>query len=332
MEFLGILWNELLMRPMINSLAYLAQLLFGNFGLSIIVFTVAIRLALIPLTVRQTRSMKKMQALQPKLQALQAKYKNKGPAEKRQLSSETMKLYREAGVSPIGCLGPLVVQMPIWIGLYRAILRTIPPTPESLANLSASFYSWNPAVASVPINSKFLGVDLADFVQAAPLPWNFALPVLVGATMWLQQKMTTGNQQAATPQQRQTNQLMLWMLPIMFGFFTFQFPGGLALYILFSNIVGIVIQYYVGGKQPVVLFGRAYLGSPEARAELLANPQGAAAVIDTPDAGGESGDESDSDGDSEERETDGSKDVHRQNRRRSDRRRARNSRRRSRRR
>lgn len=326
MEFLGILWNEMLMRPMINSLALLAHLLWGNFGLSIIVFTVLIRLALIPLTIRQTRSMKKMQELQPRLKALQDKYKNKGPAEKRQLSAETMKLYREAGVNPIGCLGPLVIQMPIWFALYRAIFRTMPPTPEGMANLSASFYSWNPAIASVPINSKFVGIDLVDFVSAAPMPWNFALPVLVGATMWLTQKMTMGNQQATSPQQEQTNKLMLWMLPIMFGFFTFQFPAGLALYILFSNIVGIVIQYYVGGKQPVVLFGRAYLGSTEARERLLSGgPSGTAAATAALVQG--------EDEEPGERDEDGqSADVHRQNRRRGNRRRSRNAGRRSRRR
>ncbi len=331
MEFLGVLWNELLMRPMINSLALLSDVLFDSFGLSIIVFTVLIRIVLIPLTIRQTRSMKKMQELQPRLKALQDKYKNKGPKERRELSSETMKLYREAGVNPIGCLGPLVIQMPIWIGLYRAILRTMPPTPEGLANLSAAFYSWNPAISSVPINSKFVGVDLVDFVQAAPLPWNFALPILVGATMWLQQKMTTSGQTATTPQQQQTNQIMLWMLPIMFGFFTFQFPAGLALYILFSNIIGIVIQYYVGGRQPVVVFGRAYLGSAEAREKLLADASGSgstAAALVSDDS-----ENDDDDDDSGEKEDDGQPtDVHRQDRRRGNRRRARNARRRSRRR
>lgn len=329
MEFLGILWDELLMRPMINSLALLADVMFDNFGLSIIVFTVFIRIVLIPLTIRQTRSMKKMQELQPRLKALQDKYKDKGPAEKRQLSSETMKLYREAGVNPIGCLGPLVIQMPIWFGLYRAILRTMPPTPEGLANLSASFYSWNPAIASVPINSRFLGLDLVDFVSAAALPYNFALPILVGATMWLQQKMTTGNQTATTPQQQQTNQIMLWMLPIMFGFFTFQFPAGLAVYILFSNLVGIVIQYYVGGRQPVVLFGRMYLGSAEARAKMLASETGNTSA---PATALVSGDSEDDDEPGEKDEDGQSEDVHRQNRRRGDRRRARNARRRSRRR
>lgn len=319
MEFVGAIWNELLMRPMINSLAFLSDVLFDNFGLSIIVFTIFIRLVLIPLTIRQTRSMKKMQELQPRLKTLQAKYKDKGPAEKRKLSSETMKLYKEAGVNPIGCLGPLVIQMPIWFGLYRSILRTMPPTPEGLANLSASFYSWNPAMANVPIDSKFLGIDLVDFVQGAPLPWNYALPVLVGVTMFLQQKMTTGNQTATSAQQAQTNQIMLWMLPIMFGFFTFQFPAGLAVYILFSNIVGVIIQYYVGGRQPVVLFGRAFMGSAEAREKALAGPSGSA----------ESDSEEDPDDESEENDEDGqSQNVHRQDRRRGNRRRSASSRRR----
>jgi YidC/Oxa1 family membrane protein insertase len=323
MEFIGVIWDELLMRPMINSLALLAHLLFNNFGLSIIVFTVLIRIAMIPLTIRQTRSMKKMQELQPRLKALQDKYKNKGPAEKRQLSAETMKLYREGGVNPIGCLGPMVIQMPIWFGLYRAILRTMPPTPEGLANLSASFYSWNPAISNVPIDSKFLGIDLVDFVQGAPLPWNFALPVLVGITMFLQQKMTTGSQVATSPQQAQTNQIMLWMLPIMFGFFTFQFPAGLAVYILFSNIIGVIIQYYVGGRQPVVLFGRAFLGSAEAREKLLnekSSGSSESAVALTEEEPGERD------------EDEQSEDVHRQNRRRGNRKRSGSSRRRPRRR
>ena len=326
MEFLGILWNELLMRPMINSLALLADVLFDNFGLSIIAFTIFIRLVLIPLTIRQTRSMKKMQELQPRIKALQDKYKDKSGTEKRQQSAEMMKLYREAGVNPIGCLGPMVIQMPIWIGLYRAILRAMPSTPEGMANLSSSFYSWNPAIGGIPIDSRFLGFDLADFVQGAPLPWNYALPVLVGATMWLQQKMTMGSQTATTPQQEQTNKIMLWMLPIMFGFFTMQFPAGLAVYILFSNIVGVAIQYFVGGRQPIVLFGRPYLGSAEARADLLAgasSPASSAAPALT-DEEDEAPGERDEDGESE--------DVHRQDRRRGNRRRSRNARRRSRRR
>jgi YidC/Oxa1 family membrane protein insertase len=268
MEIFGILWQEIIMRPMINSLALLYQLLFSNFGLSIIVFTVLIRLAMIPLTIRQTRSMKKMQLIQPRLKVIQDKYKGKKGDARRKMSSETMALYKDAGVNPVGCLGPMIIQMPIWIGFYRAILRTMPSTPEGMANLSDLFYSWNPAIAAVPFNSHFLGLSLVDLVQYAAVPWNYALPVLVGASMFLQQKMTTNP--TSDPRQKQTNQMMLWMMPIMFGAFTWQFPAGLAVYILFSNIIGVVIQYYVGGKQPIELFGRSFLGTESSKAERAA--------------------------------------------------------------
>ncbi len=268
MEIFGILWLEIIMRPMINSLALLYHFLGSNFGISIIVFTIIIRVLMIPLTVRQTNQMKKMQAIQPKMKKIQDKYKGKSGDARRQMSQETMGLYREAGVSPIGCLGPMIIQMPIWIGFYRAIIRTMPPTPEGLANLSGLFYAWNPAIASVPFNSQFIGMSLIDNVSVAIFPYNFLLPVLVGASMFLQQKMTTNP--STDERQRQTNQMMLWMMPIMFGAFTWQFPAGLAVYILFSNIVGVVIQYYVSGKQPIELFGRSFLGSAEGKAARAA--------------------------------------------------------------
>jgi YidC/Oxa1 family membrane protein insertase len=274
MAIFGILWLEVIMRPMINSLALLYQVLFSNFGLSIIVFTIFIRLAMIPLTIRQTRQMKKMQTIQPKLKAIQEKYKGKKGDARKQMSSETMGLYKTAGVSPVGCLGPMIIQMPIWIGFYRAILRTMPSTPEGMANLSDLFYTWNPAIASVPFDSQFLGISLVDLVSAAAMPWNYALPVLVGGSMFLQQKMTTNP--TSDPRQRQTNQMMLWMMPIMFGAFTWQFPAGLAVYILFSNIIGVVIQYYVGGKQPIELFGRSFLGTETSKAERAAQVAAAA--------------------------------------------------------
>ena len=266
MEFLGILWNEVFMRPMINSLTLLYDVLFDNFGLSIIVFTVLMRVLLIPLQVRQTRQTMKMQELQPKMKALQDKYKGKSREDKQQLSKETMRLYRETGVNPVGCLGPLVIQMPIWIALYRAILRSVPPTPEGLANLSEAFYWWNPARAIVPLDSQFAGMDLVDFVQYAPAPLNFALPVLVGGSMWVQQKMMTP--QSVDPRQAQTNQIMLWMMPIMFGFFTLQFPAGLGIYILFSNLIGVAIQYFVGGRKPIMIFGRQF-GASGAAASVV---------------------------------------------------------------
>jgi YidC/Oxa1 family membrane protein insertase len=89
-------------------------------------------------------------------------------------------------------------------------------------------------------------MNLVDPVQSTPRIFMIMLPLLVGATTWLQQKMTTFN--TGDARQQQTNKMMLWMMPIMFGFFTLSFPAGLAVYILFSNITGIGIQYFILNK------------------------------------------------------------------------------------
>ena len=321
MEILGIIWNEGIMRPMINSLAVLYWLLFSNFGLAIIFFTVVVRVLMIPLTMRQTRQMKRLQGLSPRMKAIQDKYRGKkDPDSRRAQSSETMSLYREAGVNPVGCLGPMVLQIPIWIGFYRAILRTMPTTPEGTANLSESFYSWNPAATLVPFDRLFLSIDLADTVSSVYFPLNFVLPVLVGASMFITTKMTANV--ATDDRQRQQQRIMTWMMPIMIGVFTYQFPAGLGIYILLSNIVGVVIQYFVGGRQPIELFGRLYLGTAETRASAMemAALQASASTDNTPAVS------------EEETQDDDESDLHGEGRPRSNRRRSRSPRRRARRR
>ena len=242
MELIGDLFREILMRPMANSLVLLYLGLFNNFGLSIIVFTVLIRIATMQLTLKQIKSTRAMSTLQPKMKELQAKYKN----DRQKLSQETFKLYREHGVNPIGCLGPLVIQFPIWIGLYWALIRVLPSSPENLADLSQLLYGWLPVVhKAIPVDSTFLWLDLA---VPDTLP---VMPLLVGASMWVQQKMMTYPSQ--DPKQAQTQQMMLWMMPLLFVFLTFSFPSGLALYWLATNIMGVAIQYVTtgwGGLRP----------------------------------------------------------------------------------
>ncbi|MSQ33831.1 MAG: membrane protein insertase YidC, partial [Dehalococcoidia bacterium] len=245
-----------------------------NFGIAIVVFTVLVRLATMPLTLRQTRAMKNMQSLQPRIQELQKKY----PKDKPRLQQEQMKLMKEAGVNPLGCLGPMVIQMPIWIGLYWAILQAMAVSPEDLLQLSGRLYSWAPAINQlVPLNKGFLWLDLS-------LPdRTFVMPVLVGASMWVQQKMTTVAN--TDPRQGQMNQLMLWMMPLMFAFFTLSFPSGLALYWVVSNGIGIVIQYFASGwgglatmfkPKPAPAEGAPSEGTPsEVAAAVPAEPKGA---------------------------------------------------------
>jgi len=241
MEAISFIWNEIVIRPMLNSLVIFYAILFNNFGLSIIFFTIFVRLITLPLMLKQLRQTKAMTSLQPKIKELQVKYSTDKP----RLSQETMKLYKQSGVNPIGCLGPMIIQMPILIGLYQAIIQIIPGTPESLADLSAKFYSWLPFVNEVtPINTEFLWMDLAFSAQQQTQLW---LPILVGGTTWVQQKMMTATANSTDSTQAQTTKMMLWMMPLMLGFLTLSFPIGLGLYLLISNILGIIIQYFVTG-------------------------------------------------------------------------------------
>ena len=243
MELISLLWNGLIFNPMLNGLVVLYAILGHNFGITIIVFTILVRLATLPLTLRQIRSTKKMSELQPRLKAFQQRYAK----DRARLSQETMRLYKESGVNPIGCLGPMIIQFPIWIGLYMAIINVLPTSPESLAGLSGHLYSWLPLVHHVvPLDSHFLRLDLAK-------PGGLLLAVPVGASMWVMQKMTM--MPNADPKQQSTQRMMLWMMPVMFGFFSMSpgFPSGLPLYWLVSNLIGIAIQYFVtgwGGLRP----------------------------------------------------------------------------------
>ena len=232
---IGEAWNTVAIQPMMNALIMLSYYLSGNLGLSIIILTIIIRGAMFPLTLKQLRSTKKMQELQPKLAELQKKHAK----DRERLAREQMQLYKESGVSPAGCMVPMLIQMPIWIALYQSIIRVIAVTPESFLALSEHLYPWSMVYSTLPLMDKFLWLNLAVPDQL------LLLPILVGGTMWVQQKMTTIT--TADPQQQAQSKMMLWMMPLMFGFLTMQFPSGLALYWVASNVISIVIQYFVTG-------------------------------------------------------------------------------------
>ncbi len=230
----GDIWNLIIGNPILNVLIALSHILGGSFGLAIIVLTVIVRLILWPLTKRQLNSTKALQEMQPKIQELQKKYgKNQ-----QKLQQEMMRLYKEAGVNPLGCLWPMLVQFPIWIALYQAIMNALATTPENLLNLAQRLYPWSVISQAIPLNSHFLWLNLGS-------QGDFILAIIVGGTMWVQQKMTQAP--AVDPRQESTSRMMLLMMPLMFGFLTLMFPSGLALYWAVSNIIGIVTQYFVTG-------------------------------------------------------------------------------------
>ncbi len=229
---------------MLNGLILLYLGLFHNMGLSILGLTLLVRLVTMPLTLKQIRQTQALTAIQPKLKELQQKYAK----DRQKLAQETMALYRNAGVSPLGCLGPMAIQIPIWFGLYQALVQMLPTTPDALVRLSQQIYSFLPmAHNAIPLSSHFLWLDLAN---PDPTP---ALPILVGASTCIQQKLTTPP--SADPRQQSQNNMLLWMMPLMLTFFAFSFPSGLALYWVASNVIGITIQYFTTGWQP--LFSRA---------------------------------------------------------------------------
>ena len=233
---IGEIWDLIILNPMINVLIMLSDYLGGIFGLSIIVLTIVVNLLMYPLTQKQLRAQKAMQSMQTEVAEIRKKYAK----DKQKAAQEQMRLMKESGVSYMGCLLPMLVQMPVWIALYQSIIRVLAVAPEDFLSLSRYLYSSWPSVFSlVPLESSFLWLNLA-----VTDPY-LILPLLVGATMWLQQKMVTPP--AADPSQRAQGQMMLWMMPLMFTFFSLSFPSGLALYWVTSNIVSMVMQYYISG-------------------------------------------------------------------------------------
>jgi YidC/Oxa1 family membrane protein insertase len=226
-------WELIIQQPLINVLIVIASALWGNFGLSIIALTIFINLAMLPLTLSQIRSSKKMMDLQPKLTELQKKYAK----DRQKLAQEQMKLYKESGIKPAGCFLTMIIQLPVWIALYQSIMLTMAITPEGLINLSHYLYPWDSVFAALPLSRSFLGLDLAQ-------P-NIILAILVGITQWVQQKMSqTPN---PDPRQAQQNQMMLWMFPMVFTLISLSFPSGLPLYWVCNSLFRVVLQYKLSG-------------------------------------------------------------------------------------
>jgi YidC/Oxa1 family membrane protein insertase len=171
-----------------------------------------------------------MQALQPRVQELNKKY-----SDPKRRQEELMKAYREAGVNPLGCLGPMLLQFPILIALFYAIRRTLPESPEALESLANHLYGWSYIQHAIPIREHFLGLDLRAMGNAGIGP--LIMVGLVGLTTWAQTKTTITV--TTDEKQRAQQQMMTYMMPFMFAFFALSFPAGVALYWVVNSIVGI---------------------------------------------------------------------------------------------
>ncbi len=241
--------NDLFINPLINALILLNIVVAGNFGLSIILFTILLRIVTIPFTIRQLESTRAMQAAQPEMQAIQKKYKD---PKRRQ--EEMVKLYREHNINPLGCFMPMLIQMAVFIALYRALAHMVGGSPESLVGLSQRLYPIGILQGQIPLNQHFLWMNMGE------ADTTFILPLIVGVSTYVQQRMTiTPN---ASPQQQQQQQMMSWMLPMMLVFFTLNLPAGVGVYWVVSNIFSLIASYYVYGRR--ILSWRQLLPTPPA--------------------------------------------------------------------
>ena len=238
------MWDTIIVQPFTNLLLLITMLV-KNFGISIILFTLVIKLITYPLTAKQLKSSMAMQDLQndPGYKKRMAKYKDN----REKAAEEQMKIYKEKGISPFGSCLPTLVQFPIIIGLYQSIMRVMASTPLELVKLERIVYPFLDVNKILPIQNRFLWMDLGQperlWIGTIGIP---VLAILVLATTFIQSKVmqppTQGNDQSAA-----MNNSMMMMMPFMMGWMAYQFSAGLALYFLASNIAT-VAQYSAMGR------------------------------------------------------------------------------------
>lgn len=241
------MWNTIIIAPFINVVLLITQLV-GNFGIAIILFTLLIRLVTHPLTAKQLKGTQAMQELQtdPRYIKMQEKYKG----DKEKLAQEQMKLYQELGISPFASCLPTLIQFPIIIGLYQAVIRALSNTPIEMLNLTRYIYPALKNLAElVPLNNQFLWMDLSQPERVFIPGIDFGIPVLailVVIASYLQSKLMTppssqGNEQAAM----MSNMMTLYM-PFLMGYLAYTLASGLALYFFTSSVVGIIQYAFLG--------------------------------------------------------------------------------------
>jgi YidC/Oxa1 family membrane protein insertase len=243
-------WNLLL--DLLGGVLNFFYQIIPNLGIAIILLTLAISLVLFPLTLKQTRSMRAMQEIQPEVKRLQKELKG----DKEELNKQMMALYQERGVNPAaGCL-PMIVQMPIWFALF-SVLRSIQVTDGGFAT---SKYIGD---GVEHVNTTFLGMDLTlspssvvpdairsvgDLIPLNAVPYVLLIIIIVAAGFY-QQVQTTRTTKKPDGEQTQTQQSMqnaMKIMPIFFGFISWTLTSGLGIYFATSNLFRI-------GQQALIL-------------------------------------------------------------------------------
>jgi len=247
------MWSSLI--AIVTKLLTILYSFTHNYGVTIILLAILIRLILYPLMQKQMVSMREMQKIQPLMKAVQDKYKN----DKKRLNKELMALYKEHKVNPMsGCL-PLLIQMPILILLFQT-LRVFEYLDPVTHNVAGGFL-WIAKYYNVIEGGETItkaGLALSERLITLPgngifgLQYIGILPFLVAGVMYIQQKMasaegTTGKDGGSA---QQTQKMMIILMPLIIGFMSFSLPSGLTLYWFTSTILGIGQQYMINKNVP----------------------------------------------------------------------------------
>ncbi|MBV6450386.1 MAG: hypothetical protein DCC56_05270 [Anaerolineae bacterium] len=239
---------NLVIDLVVNILIFIYQFVGKNFGVAIILLTVLIRLATWPLNAQQMKSSKAMQDLQNDKEwlAIQKKYAK----DREKLAQEQMRIYRERGINVFGSCLPMMIQFPILFALIPSITYAIGAYPLSILKLSKSLeaFGLQDVVSLIPLNSKFLGIDMG--LPERTLIFGFSIPILaliVGLTTFIQTKLTMPPATNPNDQSAATTKMMGIYMPIMLFMFSINYASGLSVYFVASNILSI-IQYAMMGK------------------------------------------------------------------------------------
>jgi YidC/Oxa1 family membrane protein insertase len=254
---MGAIWDQFILNPFTNVLLGIYNFLghgTNTFGLAIILFTILIRAVTWPLTGQQLKGAKAMQDLQndKEWQDIQKKYAK----DREKLAQEQMRIYKDRGINPFASCLPTLIQFPIIIGLYQSIIRALAASPLSLLQLARSVYPFLNIAVLIPLNSKFLWMDLGR-PEGIPFPAGFTLSflpygfptlaIIVALTTYLQTKLTMPPSTNPNDQTAAMNGMMSIYMPLFLGWLVLNYASGLAVYFVTSNVLGIV-QYAMMGR------------------------------------------------------------------------------------
>ena len=219
-----------IIEPFALAIGFLLSYIYDfgvSYGLSIVVLTIIINIIIFPLTLRQTRSTKRMQDAQPELKRLQKQYKD----DKEEMNKKVAEYYKEKGINPLGCIVPLLVQMPVWFALFRVLREPLLFIPKEVGLYSA---------LEDPLSVLYFNMDL-QIPASAISSWVERFPyivliLLVVGTALIQQNQLTKKQGKSNNPQQQQMQMIGKVMPVFFGFISWTLPSGLVVYFLTGNI------------------------------------------------------------------------------------------------